>query len=384
MRPGQARVLAVAGLLALGGAVGVATFGDGPHQVLLWLVGLALGITLYHAAFGFTGAYRDLFLGRGSVGVQAQLGLIAMTCVPFALLFAHADRLGLDLYGAWAPVGSQVAIGAFLFGIGMQLGGGCGSGTLFGAGGGDARTAVTLLFFCVGSFWASLHMGFWQSLPGRDAVVLGERLGWATAAMLQVALLTGLLLLLRWKAPDRAASRPPTDGDRSRLLRGPWNPWVGALALSLLAVATLLLAGHPWTITWAFSLWGAKAAVLAGWDPSASAFWSAPFQSAALAAPVLADTTSVMNLGILLGACAAAGLAGRFAPTLRIGPRPLAAAVLGGLMLGYGARIAFGCNIGAFYSGVASTSLHGWLWIAAALPGNWVGVRLRPRFELTD
>jgi uncharacterized protein len=51
-------------------------------------------------------------------------------------------------------------------------------------------------------------------------------------------------------------------------------------------------------------------------------------------------------------------------------------------MLGYGARMAFGCNISAFFSGVASGSLHGWLWIFAALPGNVLGLRLRPIFSL--
>ena len=50
--------------------------------------------------------------------------------------------------------------------------------------------------------------------------------------------------------------------------------------------------------------------------------------------------------------------------------------------MGYGARIAFGCNIGAFFSGVASTSLHGWLWIATALAGTWIGIHLRPWFGL--
>ena len=30
--------------------------------------------------------------------------------------------------------------------------------------------------------------------------------------------------------------------------------------------------------------------------------------------------------------------------------------------MGYGARIAFGCNIGAYFGGIASFSLHGWLW----------------------
>jgi hypothetical protein len=62
--------------------------------------------------------------------------------------------------------------------------------------------------------------------------------------------------------------------------------------------------------------------------------------------------------------------------------RSLAAAVAGGLMLGYGARIAFGCNIGAYFSGVASTSLHGWVWLASAFTGNILGTRLRPWFGL--
>ena len=46
-------------------------------------------------------------------------------------------------------------------------------------------------------------------------------------------------------------------------------------------------------------------------------------------------------------------------------------------MLGYGARIAYGCNIGAYFSGIASASLHGWLWFAAAFLGNIAGTRLR-------
>ena len=52
--------------------------------------------------------------------------------------------------------------------------------------------------------------------------------------------------------------------------------------------------------------------------------------------------------------------------------------------MGYSARIAFGCNIGSFVSGVASTSLHGWLWIVAALGGIWLGIRFRPWFGLSN
>jgi len=71
-----------------------------------------------------------------------------------------------------------------------------------------------------------------------------------------------------------------------------------------------------------------------------------------------------------------------FDPARRIPFRRAAASVLGGLLLGYGARIAFGCNIGALTSGIASTSLHGWLWAAAALVGTPLGVGLRRRFGL--
>jgi hypothetical protein len=60
----------------------------------------------------------------------------------------------------------------------------------------------------------------------------------------------------------------------------------------------------------------------------------------------------------------------------------LVAAILGGVLLGYGARVAYGCNIGAYFSGIASGSLHGWLWLPAAFAGNIVGTALRPLFGL--
>jgi uncharacterized membrane protein YedE/YeeE len=89
-----------------------------------------------------------------------------------------------------------------------------------------------------------------------------------------------------------------------------------------------------------------------------------------------------MDFGIVLGALTAAGIAGKFASSWRIPARSLLAAVIGGLLLGYGARLAYGCNIGAYFSGIASGSLHGWLWLAAAFVGSIVGTRLRPLFGL--
>ena len=52
-------------------------------------------------------------------------------------------------------------------------------------------------------------------------------------------------------------------------------------------------------------------------------------------------------------------------------------------MLGYGARLAYGCNIGAYFRGISSSSLHGWVWLAAAFAGSVLGTYLRPLFGLS-
>jgi uncharacterized membrane protein YedE/YeeE len=166
------------------------------------------------------------------------------------------------------------------------------------------------------------------------------------------------------------------------ILYGPW-PLVGAgLVLALLNVATLLLAGHPWSITYGFGLWGAKIASAVGIPVASWEFWTWPAQAQALNSSVLADTVSVMDFGLVLGAAAAAAIAGKFAPKAKLPLRSLLAAVVGGLLMGYGARLSFGCNIGALFSGIATGSLHGWLWFAAAFVGSFAGVWLRPFFGL--
>lgn len=371
---------------ALSAAVAIALIAlawrDSGQLAALAAVGLALGLTLYHASFGFASGLRRLFVERDVAPARAHLIAIGAATLAFTPMLAAGSFAGQPLGGAWAPVGWSVAIGAFMFGIGMQLGGGCGSGTLYALGGGSMRMLVTLVAFCAGGFWATLHADFWEQLPSAGEIVLGARIGWWPAAALQLA----ALALLGWwlSRGRRVLARPPTSLTWRGLAAGPWPLVAGGLALAALNLATLLIAGHPWTITWGFTLWGAKAAALVGWDPASSAYWSGGFQRAALEGSVLEDVTSLMDLGILVGAAVAAAAAGRLVTALGARPRYLAAAIVGGLAMGYGARLAFGCNIGAYFSGIASSSLHGWLWIAAALPGTWVGVRLRPLFGFRD
>ncbi|NMY57851.1 MULTISPECIES: YeeE/YedE family protein [Pseudomonas] len=356
----------------------------GTRQVLLLIVGAALGLTLYHAAFGFTSAWRVFINDRRGAGLRAQMVMLAVAVVLFFPALGAGTLFGQPVVGLVAPIGVSVVFGAFIFGIGMQLGGGCASGTLFSVGGGNARMLVTLLFFICGSLIATQHVDWWFALPAFPATSIVKSFGVAPALLLSLAVFAIIAAVtVRLEKSRHASLEAGVTSEHQglrRFLRGPWPLVWGAIGLALLNYATLALAGRPWGITSAFALWGAKAASALGVDVGSWGFWQMPGNAKALAAPVWEDITSVMDIGIVLGALLAAGLAGRFAPSLKIPPRSLLAAVIGGLLLGYGSRLAYGCNIGAYFSGIASGSLHGWVWLVAAFIGNTVGVRLRPLF----
>lgn len=245
---------------------------------------------------------------------------------------------------------------------------------------------VTLLFFVVGSVIGVTHAPWWVQTPVWRPVSLVREWGLAWALGVQIAAFAGIawvsiLLERRIHGSVEKLGKIPHVGWR-RFYKGPWSLVAGAVGLALLNFATLILAGRPWGVTSAFALWGSKAALALGFNVADWPYWASPARAETLRASVVSDITSVMNLGILLGALAAAGLAGKFAPVWRLPLKSIMTAVLGGLLLGYGARIAYGCNIGAFLGGIASSSLHGWLWFLAALGGTAVGTWLRPFFGM--
>jgi uncharacterized membrane protein YedE/YeeE len=255
---------------------------------------------------------------------------------------------------------------------------------------------ITLLFFIIGSVIGTAHMGWWAAQPAFPATSIVTTMG-PMAALAGSLVLFGAIAWLTMVAERKrhgrldggplVLSKPPlTAGGRRRVegrwLTGPWPLVAGAAGLAIVNIATLTIGGRPWGVTSAFALWGAKWFAALGIDVASWPYWTAPAQATALKSSVLADVTSVMDFGIILGALLAAMLAGRFAPVWKVPGRSLAAAVIGGLLLGYGARIAYGCNIGAYFSGIASGSLHGWLWLVAAFAGNIVGTSLRPMFDL--
>ena len=376
------RPVVLTGLAAL--TAGAVLLGaDSWRYAALLLIGGLLGMSLLHAAFGFTSAYRNAILRRDISGITAQLVMIGLAMLMFAPFLTSGEAFGRPVGGAVAPAGVRVALGSFIFGLGMQLGSGCGSGTLYTVGGGSTRMVVTLIAFCTGAFLGSLDSFQLPPLPSLGAVSFLKTLGWPLAIALQTALLAAVWLAFRQWAGARPQGPIWGEGlNAQTLIHGPWPLLFSAFMLAVLNLLTLFVAGHPWTVTWAFTLWAAEVAQALGWDPATTRFWSGGFPGRALEGSLFRDNITLMNIGIMLGALTAAGLAGRFRPTLRIPIRSLLAALIGGLLMGYGARLGFGCNIGAFFSGAASFSLHAWIWIVFAFAGTWIGVKLRPWFGL--
>ena len=89
---------------------------------------------------------------------------------------------------------------------------------------------------------------------------------------------------------------------------------------------------------------------------------------------------SWLNFGIIAGALFATLAASQFKLKKIKGVRQIVAATLGGLLMGYGARLAGGCNIGALFSSIASLSLSGWFFAIFLFVGAFIGSKLLAKF----
>ena len=348
--------------------VALALLDHQPASAALILGGFGLGVAFLKAEFSYTASWRR-FLTRGEAGgLLGGLIVVAIAAVAVVPVAALSPKFG----GAIAPLGVSLVVGSFTFGIGMQLANGCGSGTLYTAGGGSGRMLIALLFFVIGSVFGSLSLPAFLALGGIDPVLASNYFGpWGGLAV-TLASLALAAAVIATIAKRRGANFMPSR-----------NYILGGIVIGLLCIFVFAAGGHPWSVTFGYTVWGAKAATALGFDLSHATFWQWAGPKHALESSVLADTSSLTDFGMLFGAMAAAAATKPFASGAWPPAKSLLAAAVGGLVMGWGARLGFGCNIGAFVGGVASGSLHGWIWFICALAGSLVGIRLRPLFGLS-
>jgi uncharacterized membrane protein YedE/YeeE len=368
---------------------------------MYWVFGLAFGFVLQRGRFCFASAFRDLFLlgwGRNMKGVLVGL---AIGSVGFGLVMSRQVPMAfLDILPPSAnvlPLGIHTALGGLLFGVGMVVAGGCVSGSLYRMGEGYVASWVAFAGV-MGGLLASAHtwnwwwdtviassprwwLPNWIGHPGALAVTLGA-LAAAYVAVLWMEQRGGMVV------PSAPRSQDPTTGVGSelrRVARGVFvEGWGIVPAGAVLGGLNVLLftAQEPWGFTGEVSRWSIGVASLVNLEP--------PTLAGVADLPgcvfVPADGSFFNHMlflvtGMWLASIAGALGAGEF--KIRIPKRRAryAQSLGGGVFMGYGSGLAMGCTIGAFFSGIPSLAVNGWVFAVFLGIGAWIGTHAIRRIQ---
>ena len=168
---------------------------------LFWFTGMAFGYILQKARFCFTASMRDPMLTGSTTVTRSVLIAFALTSIGFWAIKYGASQQGLPIPGMSyvVPVSFATVIGAFMFGIGMVIAGGCASGTLMRVGEGFTMQILSLFFFVVGSLWGAHDFGWWKLnvISNGKAIFMPDVFGWAGALVVQMLIIACLFIAAR-------------------------------------------------------------------------------------------------------------------------------------------------------------------------------------------
>lgn len=357
-----------------------------------WAFGLAFGFVLQRGRFCFASAFRDLFLlghGRNMKGVL--LGL-AVASVGFAVVMARQVPIlesgFLPPTANVLPVGVHTGLGGLLFGVGMVLAGGCVSGSLYRMGEGYVASWVAFGGLMMGLLVGRYTWNWWweNSISTAPLIWLPQSLGHSGALAVTLFALAAVFIGVSWiehragvvvpaslphERPQSVAGELAMLG-RSVFVRGWPIPVAGAVLGGLNVL--LFTAQEPWGFTGEVGRWSGELATWLGAAPPT------PLGVGELPGCVfvpsdgnLVNHMTFMVVGMWLGSLAGALGAGEFKLRAPAQPVRYAQSLGGGLLMGYGAGIAMGCTIGAFFSSIPSLAANGWVFAGFLGVGAWLG-----------
>ena len=150
-----------------------------------------------------------------------------------------------------------------------------------------------------------------------------------------------------------------------------WSPVPAVIAAGILSTYYFGITGTFWAVTGEFTRWGGQLLQLLGVH---SEQWGY-YQLIHLEGSPLTRIDGRMIIGMFGGCLAAALWANNVKLRLPRSRIRIAQAVAGGIIAGFGARLAMGCNLAAFFTGIPQFSLHAWLFAIATAIGSLKGPR---------
>jgi uncharacterized membrane protein YedE/YeeE len=391
---------------------------NNPKLGLFLITGLAIGYVMQRSRFGFAGGIKRLYVTGDSSLTKALMFLLAISIIITAAIhygaFAGGAEVAFRAVGgakiipgtqSVKPINILTVLGGTLFGIGMMFGGGCASGTLTDAGEGEGRALIVLFFFITGSLWGTYNMTWWESTvfsTWSNKVYLPDTFGYIGAIIISLLGCLVVYVFAKWYENKRKRANTlilpeyaqwekelPETMDYKffsketyhKFFVKRWSFYTGAVLLTVMFEVILLTTGKSWGVTSTFVTWGAWVYGSLGLV-DVSTWESFSSQMDTIYGGFMNDPDSMRNLGIILGATISPLLAGHFSFKRNFKLKDVAFYAIGGLLMGYGARLAIGCNIGAFYSAVANFSLSGWVFMLALIFGGIIGVKLVKMFKV--
>lgn len=186
-------------VLAVMIAFGVYLLTKSANLALFWTIGICFGFILQRSRFCFTASMRDPYLTGSTTVTRAVLIAFAITSIAFTAIKYGYFAKGLPVPGMSyvVPISIATAVGAFMFGIGMVIAGGCASGTLMRVGEGFWMQVLSLSFFVIGSLWGAHDFGWWKRnfmLAGKK-VFLPDHFGWFGGLLVNLLIILALYII---------------------------------------------------------------------------------------------------------------------------------------------------------------------------------------------
>lgn len=321
-------------------------------------VGALLGFVLQRGRWCLTGGFRDMYIAKDNRMFYALLLAITVQSVMvYALIAAGKVQFTAGTFSLVAIIS-----GAFVFGIGIILAGGCATGTWYRAGEGLIGSWAALGFYMLTA--AMMKTGVLAGITTSVSSVgvvnnsMAETLHVNTWILIAVLVLVVSVVLINYARRPKVKIpqlKPKKSGLAHILFEKRWSPFVTAVLVGLIAA-----------IAWPVSEATGRMFGLGVTVPTANIL-----QYAVTGDNQFLNWGMFLVLGLFIGSFIAAKASGEFRWRVP-NAKTMVTSSAGGVLMGIGASLAGGCSIGNGLVMTAMMTWQGWIALVFMILGVWV------------